>query len=515
MLLRRIGRERGGRLSAESLLEEKSLELYEINQDLRSWTSMLEEIVKERTSELTKALEETRRAKSQIEHQALHDPLTGLANRRYLTQVLQKISEDNDKTGTIAVFHIDLDRFKQINDTRGHAAGDYIIAHAASVLKSLVREDDFVARIGGDEFVIVVRCDGDTQTLSSLANRITAELAKPVLYKDSYCRFGCSIGIAYADLRHVEPDRLLLNADMALYRAKNSGRGRYAFYSGSLQREIIERQNIADEILNGIDRNEFFPVYQPQFDAKSFEIVGVETLVRWNHPDRGILAPSQFIKIAEEIGAINRIDGVMFERALTDIMSFRESDIIVPKLSVNMSLRRLNDPGLIQNLERWKLPKGLVAFELVESIFLDDSDSDVSINRAIKSLKRLGIDIEIDDFGTGHASIIGLLRVRPARLKIDQQLVKPILRSAKQRRLVQSIIEMGRALGIEIAAEGVESMEHAETLRDLGCDVLQGFALAVPMTAPRLFHFIKTGGYRDKRARDRKPPTQTAKASGS
>jgi diguanylate cyclase (GGDEF)-like protein len=496
ILKRRIERERRGRLEAERLLEEKSLELYEINQGLRNWTAMLEEIVKERTAELTKALEDTHQAKSQIEHHALHDPLTGLANRRYLTQILEELSEAQEKDGSIAIFHIDLDRFKQINDTRGHAAGDYVIAHAAAVLKSLVRGDDFVARIGGDEFVIVARSDGDTRALAALATRIISELAKPVLYKKGYCRFGASIGIAYARLADTNPAKLLVNADIALYRAKDSGRGRYAFFSGHLQREIVEKQNVADDILNGLDRNEFFPVYQPQFDARTLQVIGVETLVRWNHPERGILAPGQFIRIAEDIKAINRLDSFVLERGLRDILSFRDAGIEIPRLSVNMSLRRLCDPNLIRSLEDWDLPKGLLAFELVESIFLDDGDSDASISRAIKSLKKFGIDIEIDDFGTGHASILGLLRVRPARLKIDQQLVKPIVRSAKQRRLLQSIIEMGKALGIGIVAEGVESMEHAELLRDLGCDILQGFALAMPMTAPRLFHFLKTGGYR-------------------
>jgi diguanylate cyclase (GGDEF)-like protein len=496
ILQRRVQREREGRLEAERLLEEKSLELYEINQGLRNWTAMLEEIVKERTAELTKALEETHQAKSQIEHQALHDPLTGLANRRYLSLILEELTQSKDKEGGLAIFHIDLDRFKQINDTRGHAAGDYVIAHTAAVLNSLIRSEDFVARIGGDEFVIVARSDGDTKALAALATRIITELAKPVLYKKGYCRFGASIGIAYALLADADPAKMLVNADIALYRAKDSGRGRYAFFSGHLQREIVEKQNTAEDILNGLDRSEFFPVYQPQFDAKTYKVIGVETLVRWNHPERGILAPSQFIKIAEDIKAINRIDSFMLERSLRDILSFRDAGIDIPRLSVNMSLRRLCDPQLIKSLEEWQIPEGLLSFELVESIFLDEGDSDASISRAIKSLKRLGIDIEIDDFGTGHASILGLLRVRPARLKIDQQLVKPVVRSGKQRRLLQSIIEMGKALGIGIVAEGVESMEHAEIMRDLGCDILQGFALAVPMTAPRLFHFLKTGGHR-------------------
>jgi diguanylate cyclase (GGDEF)-like protein len=497
---RRIERERTARIAAERLLEEKSRDLYEINKSLREWTAMLEEIVTERTAELTKALEETQDANTLVEHQALHDPLTGLANRRYLRQVLLDIAKARDQHKEIgtAVFHIDLDRFKQINDTRGHAAGDFILIHTAAILKSLVRTGDFLARIGGDEFVIVARSDGNTRSLAALASRITEELSKPVLYMESYCRFGASIGIAYSRSKTTTPSKLLVNADIALYRAKKAGRGRYAFFSSALQKEILEAQTIAEDILIGLDQGEFFPIYQPQFDAATHEIVGVEALVRWNHRDKGILYPAQFLKIAEDIKVIDRIDNIVLERGLGDILSFRQSGVIIPRLSVNISSQRLNDPNLTKILKDYKLPKKLVAFELVESIFLDDIDAKSPLSRTIKQLKRLGIDIEIDDFGTGHASIVGLLRVNPTRLKIARELVMPIIKSRKQRRLLQSIIEMGKALGIEIVAEGVESWEHAEILRELGCDYLQGYALAMPMTAPRLFQFIRTGAWRTR-----------------
>jgi diguanylate cyclase (GGDEF)-like protein len=500
ILARRIERERAARIAAERLLEEKSRDLYEINKSLREWTAMLEEMVSERTAELTKALEETQDANTLVKHQALHDPLTGLANRRYLRQVLLDIAKARDQHKQIgtAVFHVDLDRFKQINDTRGHAAGDFILIHTAAILKSLVRTGDFVARIGGDEFVIVARSDGNTQSLAALASRITEELAKPVLYMESYCRFGASIGIAYSRSKTTTPSKLLVNADIALYRAKKAGRGRYAFFSSALQKEILETQTIAEDILTGLDQGEFFPIYQPQFDAATHEIVGVEALVRWNHRDKGILYPAQFLKIAEDIKVIDRIDNIVLERGLGDMLSFRESGVIIPRLSVNISSRRLNDPNLTKILKDYKLPKRLVAFELVESIFLDDIDAKSPLSRTIKQLKRLGIDIEIDDFGTGHASIVGLLRVNPTRLKIARELVMPIIKSRKQRRLLQSIIEMGKALGIEIVAEGVESWEHAEILRELGCDYLQGYALAMPMTAPRLFQFIRTGAWRTR-----------------
>ncbi len=498
VLLKRIERERKARFEAERLLEEKSVELHEVNLGLRSWSSLLEEIVEERTAELTQALDETRKANSHIEHQALHDPLTGLPNRRYLKQILEDWAGDKNSPNGIAILHIDLDRFKQINDSRGHAAGDFVLTHTASILTALVRTEDFVARIGGDEFVIVTRTDGNTKSLEALANRITVQLARPVLYKKNFCRFGASVGIAYSRSKSIDPSKLLINADIALYRAKNSGRGRYAFFSSALQKEILEEQNIAEAIIHGLDQGEFFPVYQPQFDAKTLDIVGVEAMVRWNHPEKGILAPASFLKVAENIKMIDRIDSLILERGLRDIISFQESEVVVPKLSVNISSHRLLDPDLLKSIAKLRLPKGLVAFELIESIFLDDSEADISIQRTIKRLKKLGIDIEIDDFGTGHASIVGLLCVEPARLKIAQELVMPITRSRKQRQLVRSIIEMGQALNIGIVAEGVETMEHAEILRDLGCETMQGYMFAMPMSAPQLFHFLKKKIWREK-----------------
>jgi EAL domain-containing protein (putative c-di-GMP-specific phosphodiesterase class I) len=301
------------------------------------------------------------------------------------------------------------------------------------------------------------------------------------------------VGIAYSKAKKFDPGKLLINADIALYRAKKNGRGRHAFLSRSLQKEIVENQAMSEDMLNGLARNEFFPIYQPQFEAKTMRLVGVEAMVRWNHPVKGILAPGQFLKIAEDINVINKIDAIVLERAVRDIITFREHQIIIPRVSVNISLRRLSDPDLIRTLTSMRLPKRLVAFELVESIFLDDGEQSKSINRTIQHLKKLGVDIEIDDFGSGHTSIVSLLRLNPTRLKISQDLVKPLPRSRLQRKLLQSIIEMAKALDIGIIAEGVETMEHARILRELGCDILQGFAFATAMTAPCLFHFLLSG----------------------
>ncbi|MBX3573926.1 MAG: EAL domain-containing protein [Mesorhizobium sp.] len=426
-------------------------------------------------------------AKVRIEHNSLHDPLTGLPNRRYLDQLLENISTAGAVEDT-ALLHIDLDRFKQINDTLGHAAGDAMLIHAAKVLKENVRRTDFVARIGGDEFVVLCLSPGIESGLSDLADRIIEEMRKPVPYHGHQCRFGVSIGIAVESGKDADPKRLLVNADIALYRAKSRGRSRHEFFTPALQAEIVGTKRMADEILSGLERQEFITYYQPQVDGSTFDIAGVEALVRWNHPRRGLLAPGYFLKTAEELNVVANIDRMILEQSLADFRGWEAKDLNVPRLSVNVSARRLQDGELIASLQDLDIPRNRLAFELVESIFLDDNDDLMIWN--VNQVKELGIDVEIDDFGTGYASIVSLQKLKPRRLKIDRQLIMPIVASVKQRRLVESIIEIGKSLDIEIVAEGVETMRHAELLREIGCDYLQGFAFAKPMSAQDIERFV-------------------------
>jgi diguanylate cyclase (GGDEF)-like protein/PAS domain S-box-containing protein len=432
-------------------------------------------------------------AKEKIEFNALHDSLTGLPNRRYLDDVLSRHVESfsigDERAGLL---HLDLDRLKQINDTLGHAAGDAVLTHAARILKSNLRRGDFVARVGGDEFVVVCKIDGPDrenweEVLAGLAGRIVAEMHQPIIFQGHECRFGVSIGIACDLDPVVDPRRLLVNADLALYRAKNRGRNRYHFFNDALQAEISETKRVADDLLSAIERNEFVAWYQPQFDATTHAIVGVEALARWNHPTAGVLAPNEFIAIAEELNVVATIDRMILEQTLRDLDAWADVGIDVPKASVNVSARRLHDEELIRSLRELSIAPGRIAFELVESIFLDESDELVTWN--VEQIKGLGIDIEIDDFGTGYASIVSLLKLKPRRLKIDRQLVTPILKSPAQRQLVGSIIEIGKSLGIEVLAEGVETMKHAKVLKSLGCNALQGFAFARAMSAAEFAAF--------------------------
>jgi diguanylate cyclase (GGDEF)-like protein len=432
-------------------------------------------------------------AKASIEHNALHDSLTGLPNRRYLDGVIADHVEQFAHGERAALLHVDLDRFKQINDTLGHAAGDAMLVHAAAVLREIVGERDFVARVGGDEFVIVLRRAGDApdlrgRHLEKLAERIVERMREPVMYHGHECRFGVSVGIAVDTDGIADPRRLLIHADIALYRAKSRGRNRHQFFNDALQAEIVSTKRMADDILAGIEHGEFLAHYQPQFDAVTHEIIGVEALARWKHPTEGMLAPGAFMKIAEELNVVATIDRLVLEQALADLAAWQKAGIDIPKASVNVSARRLHDEELIKSLAALDIQPGTISFELVESIFLDEQDELIAWN--VDRIKEFGIDIEIDDFGTGYASIVSLLKLKPQRLKIDRQFIMPIVRSPAQRQLVGSIIDIGHSLGVDVLAEGVETMEHAHVLKQLGCDALQGYAFGKPMSAADLVAFV-------------------------
>lgn len=432
-------------------------------------------------------------ARKRVEYTAMHDALTGLPNRRYLDEVLAEHALNFQRGERAALLHVDLDRFKQINDTMGHPAGDAFLIHASDILRRAA-DGDFVARVGGDEFVVVRRREADSpdiqsDRLSELAARIICGIKEPILYEGHECRCGASVGIAADTDRFADPTRLLVNADIALYRAKAQGRNVHQFFNDSLQSEIVRTKRIADEILSGIDRGEFTAWFQPQVDAVTHEIVGVEALARWHHPSEGVLPPSAFLKIADELNVVGTIDRMILEQTIEWLARWEKEGLIMPKASVNVSARRLNDEGLIESLRGMSIMPGRLSFELVESIFLDEHDDLLSWN--VESIKDLGIDIEIDDFGTGYASIVSLLKLKPKRLKIDRQFILPIVHSPAQRQLVGSIIEIGKSLGIEVMAEGVETLEHARVLKQLGCQSLQGYAFARPMHGKDLVEFTQ------------------------
>lgn len=431
-------------------------------------------------------------AKARIEAQSLHDPLTGLPNRRYLDEVLSKFA--SAKTGEsvrLGILHVDLDRFKQINDTLGHVAGDAMLNHVARTLSDIAGAENFVARVGGDEFVIVCVSYRAADDLAALADAIIKRIQQPVPYLGHLCRFGASIGIAMEQGPQLDAGRMLINGDMALYRAKERGRNRYEFFSPALQKEVETTKRIADDILRGIEQGEFVAYYQPVVEAASFAVIGVEALVRWKHPTDGLLAPAQFLKIAEDMNVLATLDRKVLEQAIRDFNLWHTAGLPIQSVSVNVSFRRLLDEGLVPSLRALDFKPGTIAFEFLESIFLDEFDERVAWN--IDAIKEMGIGIDVDDFGTGHTSFVSLLKLNPRRFKIDRQLIAPIAESLEQRRLVASIIEIGKTLKIQVVAEGVETLAQANILRAIGCDFLQGYLFGRPMAADDLAGSLAPG----------------------
>ena len=458
---------------------------WDVTEDIR----LKDELLKAKlTAEAqNRALEDARRA---MEHNSLHDALTRLPNRRFLDQQLA-LAGDDDRPLTL--LHIDLDRFKDINDTLGHAAGDAVLKQAADVLRALVPQEDFIARIGGDEFVLLSRRDPEKADFTALSALLVDAISEPMAIAGHDCRIGASIGIATRSDPEETAEQLLVNADIALYEAKRRGRNRVEAFNDELRLRTVEAKRLSDEVLRGLERGEFHPFFQPQFDAATLEIVGVEALARWAHPTRGLIMPDVFLPVAESLNVVAQIDEAILEQALFQATRWQAQGLDVPRISVNVSCQQLRDENLVSKLRAMNLRPGALTFELLESISFDTADDGLKL--AIEDIKALGIEIEIDDFGSGHASIVSLLELSPKRLKIDRRLIQPLIGSPAQQSLVQSIIDIGKVRGIETVAEGVETMAHAGLLRRLGCHVLQGYAFARPMAANDFLPFAKARGW--------------------
>ncbi|WP_246041315.1 sensor domain-containing protein [Peteryoungia ipomoeae] len=422
---------------------------------------------------------ELERMRLEAEYSAMHDYLTGLPNRRCLEANLEAWRQGKHaRTHGLGILHIDLDRFKQINDTLGHGAGDAMLRHVASILTGCLKPGELAARIGGDEFVLAVNCTGDQSVLARLAEDIISAIRKPVWHEGHECRFGASIGIACSAGTDLDLPQLLQNADIALYNAKNNGRNRHEFYTPKSRTALAHAQRLENELMRALENDELVPFYQLQYDARTRRVVGAECLVRWDHPRLGMIGPDRFLATADDCGVLAQVDKIMLAKAVRDLESWRQQGFDLPKVSVNVSSKRLSDPDMAEALSLMSIRPGSVSFEILESVFLDRQDE--TVMRNLEALRRLEIDIEIDDFGTGHASIVGLLNLKPSTLKIDRQLIQNLPTSQEQRVLVMSIIQIARSLKIRVTAEGVETEEHARILKRLGCDVLQGFGLSRP-----------------------------------
>ncbi len=481
---RKADRERSARQEAERLLEEKSRELYDLNVNLKDLNDGLEQIVRQRTEALRKSIARIEQQQKNAEYIARHDSLTELPNRRFVTEFLDK---DRGNWKNASLLYVDLDRFKQINDTLGHAAGDALLKEVAKRLTSYAPKGAIVARIGGDEFIILVPSDADVEVAEKLAETIVERLPEPLHFEGNILRFGTSVGIAKNHPRHESHEDLMIEADLALYRAKEAGRGCAILFTNEMRETCQTRKQLSDDLICALEQGHVRPVYQPRICTKTGQIVCVEALARWYHPDLGLLEPASFLSIAEDIGRLAEIDEAILRYALNDLRIWEQEGLHIPRVSVNVSGRRLLQPDLSNRLDGLNMPFGRVSFELLESVFFDSADQDTLAQ--LDAIRTRGIRIEIDDFGSGHASINGLLAVRPDALKIDRQLVAAALGDQELIELLNAVVTIGKALEIEVVAEGVETAPQIALCRTLGCDQIQGYGISRPIPAEDLHTF--------------------------
>lgn len=460
---------------------------------LQVLTSTLEQQVAERTAQLSQAneqlvieLKERKRVENQLAHTALHDPLTDLPNRVLFTDRLNHAMEHarRHKNFSFAVFFLDLDRFKVVNDSLGHNIGDLLLVESARRLATCVRMEDTVARLGGDEFVLLIESMDRPAEYVQVANRILDSLAQPLNLEDHTVFVSVSIGIVLSDVGYERPGDILRDADIAMYHAKRQGRGRYEIFNLAMRESVTTRLELETGLRRALTNQEFVVYYQPILNLGTRRIVGFEALVRWRHPTRGLILPAEFIPAAEEAGLIVPLGYWVLEEACRQIGAWQEQYPANPPLTmnVNFSARQCAEMDfvdrIVEVLQRNGLDPGCLKLELTESLIVKDSRY---MAEMLEKLRDIGIQVQIDDFGTGYSSL-GYLHTLPVdTLKIDRAFISRLETNAGGTEIVQMILALAHSLGMKVVAEGVETEEQLSALRTMDCEYVQGFLLARPV----------------------------------
>ena len=458
---------------------------------LREMNENLEQRVLERTTELVNANEKLkseilRREQSEAEvyHIAHHDPLTGLANRMLLRQHLEKALVRVQRTGeSLAVLFIDLDGFKGINDTLGHSVGDSLLKLVADRVREALRETDEFARLGGDEFAIVQIGEEQPKSAARLATRLIEIIGAPCFVEGHQLVVGASVGIALASDNKLDPEQLLRSADLAMYRAKADGRGTFRFFDEDMDARAQARRTLEMELRSALQANGFQLYYQPLVNLRQNRVTGVEALLRWRHPQLGIVSPAEFIPLAEEIGLIVPLGAWVLHRACADAMTWPQ-DISV---SVNLSPVQFRHGGVVREVQEALAASGLPAdrleLEITESVLLEKTEEHLA---ALNELRQLGVRISLDDFGTGYSSLSYLRTFQFDKIKVDQSFVRGLETEQNSRSIMRLVADLGSSFAMKTNAEGVETEEQLNWLRAEGYTEVQGYLLGRPSPASDL-----------------------------
>jgi len=460
---------------------------------------------------------ERRQAESRIAYMATHDPLTDLPNRSFLRgrlsqMLLAAAKEEATGVGRLsALLLLDLDRFKEINDTLGHAAGDRLLRIVAERLRNLVGREDLVARLGGDEFAILLSVDG-AGAAADLSQRIIDALIAPYDLEGHQANIGASIGISLAPTDGLDSEGLLRCADLALYRAKSQGRGGFAFFQSEMTAAAQHRRVLELELRDALTQGQFEAYYQPQFGAKSGRVRGAEALIRWRHPARGLVGPNEFISIAEEVGLIVPIGEWILRQACREAAQWREG----MRVAVNISAAQFKGNRLaemvISALAASGLPPTQLELEITESVLLEETEATL---KTLHQLRSFGVRVSLDDFGTGYSSLSYLRSFPFDKIKIDRSFVGEVTASANGAAIVRAIAGLGASLGMEITAEGVETQEQLDLVRREGCTEVQGYYFSPPRPAGDLADLMGSRLRNRKNVARAFPPTAALRSARS
>jgi diguanylate cyclase (GGDEF)-like protein len=428
----------------------------------------------------TLVMVDERSAQTSAEMTERRDAVTGLPNRLVLKERIAQALADPEQTSQTALLLLDLDRFKAVNDTLGHAVGDKLLCRVVDRLRATIRKDDLITRLGGDEFAIFQHAPNQPEAAKALAQRLVDLVGRTYLVDDNILNIGVSIGIALPPTDGTEPDRLLKSADLALYRAKEEGRGRFRFFEQEMDARAQTRRALELDLRRAFALRQFEVHYQAQMSLHDERIVGFEALARWRHPERGMISPADFIPVAEEIGLISQIGEWVLLTACREAAGWRGSQ----RIAVNLSPMQFSNPGLVDTVSAALATSGLaperLELEITESVLLEDTAATLA---TLHQLRALGIQIAMDDFGTGYSSL-GYLRSFPFdKVKIDQSFIRDMPTDGDSAAIVRAIIGLGVSLGISTTAEGVETEEQLNRLRAEGCTDIQGYLLSKPVPA--------------------------------
>ena len=438
---------------------------------------------------LAHELTERYKAEKHLDKLAYYDVITGIPNRHSFQEKLEQAIESALKTNKLmALLFLDLDNFKTVNDTLGHKTGDLLLKQASSRLSNVIRQSDYLCRIGGDEFAIIIEHINDIEDVSTVTKKCIECLSNPFVFDGKNFFIGVSIGLSVCPDDAVTANDLLVNADMAMYEAKVNGKNNYQYFNKEMNVVHNNKYQLESDLRHAIELGQLELYYQPQIDMRSGELSGVEALMRWNHPERGMVAPDEFIPVAEETGLILQLGEWLLHTACHHAKIIEDSELKGITVALNISGMQIHEEDFIDTvwsaLKESKATRNYLEFEITESILMDNSEL---VSRNINQLKSLGIHLSIDDFGTGFSSM-GYLKSFPiSKLKIDKSFITGLPHSDKDTAITQAVIAMSHSLNIKVVAEGVEHDSQVDLLRDFKCDLLQGYYYAKPMPFDDLF----------------------------